>query len=47
MKTGAAVVFLQDWAVNAELDKFYATRDRALAIITRLRAEETPGALRF
>ena len=39
MKTGVSVVFLQDWAVNAELDKFFATRDRALHIITDLRAK--------
>ena len=39
MKTGVSVVFLQDWAVNAELDKFFATRDRALAIITYLRSK--------
>ena len=37
LKTGVAVAFLQDWAVNAELDKFFATRDRALAIIHYLR----------
>ena len=42
LKTGAAVVFLQDWAVNAELDKFFATRDRALAIIDHLRAIDRP-----
>ncbi len=39
MKTGVAVVFLQDWAVNAELEKFFTSRDRALAIINHLRAE--------
>lgn len=39
MKTGATVVFLQDWAVNAELDKFFDTRDRALHIIGALRAK--------
>jgi CubicO group peptidase (beta-lactamase class C family) len=39
MKTGASVVFLQDWAVNAELDKYFATRDRAVDIITKLRAD--------
>lgn len=38
LKTGVSVVFLQDWAVNAELDKFFTTRDRALAIIQYLRA---------
>jgi CubicO group peptidase (beta-lactamase class C family) len=46
MKAGVSVVFLQDWAVNAELDKFFETRDRALAIITYLRAKSQPGILR-
>jgi hypothetical protein len=46
MKTGVSVVFLQDWAVNAELEKFFETRDRALAIITYLRAKAQPGILR-
>jgi CubicO group peptidase (beta-lactamase class C family) len=46
MTTGVAVVFLQDWAVNAELEKFFATRDRALAVITYLRAKAAPGVLR-
>ena len=39
MKTGLSVVFLQDWAVNAELEKFFETRDRALAIIYHLRTK--------
>jgi CubicO group peptidase (beta-lactamase class C family) len=39
MKTGVSVVFLQDWAVNAELEKFFETRDRALAIIYLLRSK--------
>ena len=43
MMTGVAVVFLQDWAVNAELEKFFASRDRALAIIYHLRAKANPG----
>ena len=46
MMTGVSVVFLQDWAVNAELEKFFDTRDRALAIITYLRAKSQPGILR-
>jgi CubicO group peptidase (beta-lactamase class C family) len=46
MKTGVSVVFLQDWAVNAELEKFFDTRDRALAIIYHLRAKSQPGILR-
>ncbi len=39
MKTGVAVVFLQDWAVNWEVEKGFATRDRALRIIKALRAK--------
>ena len=40
MKTGVAVVFHQDWAVNWELDKGYVTREIALAIIDALRKRE-------
>ena len=39
MKSGVSVVYLQDWAVNAELEKFFETRDRALAIIYHLRSK--------
>ena len=39
MKAGVSVVFLQDWAVNAELEKFFASRDRALHIIKTLRVK--------
>ena len=46
MKTGVAVVFLQDWAVNWEVDKGFDTRDRALSIIYHLRAVSAPGYLR-
>ena len=46
MQTGVAVIFLQDWAVNAELEKFFETRDRALAIIYQLRAQSQPGLMR-
>lgn len=46
MQTGVAVIFLQDWAVNAELEKFFETRDRALAIIYLLRAKSQPGLTR-
>jgi CubicO group peptidase (beta-lactamase class C family) len=46
MKTGVSVVFLQDWAVNAELEKFFASRDRALLIIQALRAKADPRVLR-
>jgi CubicO group peptidase (beta-lactamase class C family) len=38
-KNGVSIVFLQDWAVNAELDKFFITRDRAISIINYLRSE--------
>ncbi len=40
MRTGATVVFHQDWAVNWELDKGHETRERALAIIDALRERE-------
>jgi len=43
LQDGISVVFLQDWAVNAELDKFFETRDRALAIITYLRSKAQSG----
>jgi hypothetical protein len=42
MKTGLAVIFMQDWAVNAEMDKLIASRDKALAIIQYLRAQTHP-----
>jgi CubicO group peptidase (beta-lactamase class C family) len=42
LENGVSVVFLQDWAVNAELEKFLETRDRALAIIDYLRSLEKP-----
>jgi hypothetical protein len=41
MKTGESVVFLRDWAVNTELEKFFETRDRALAIIYHLRSKSS------
>lgn len=37
MKSGVSVVFLQDWAVNAEIEKLLKTRDQALKIIKTLR----------
>ncbi len=46
MTTGVSVVFLQDWAVNAELEKYFESLDRALAIIYHLRAESLPGFTR-
>ena len=36
MKSGVSVIFLQDWAVNAEVDTFFETRDRAIAVIQYL-----------
>ncbi|TWT84547.1 6-aminohexanoate-dimer hydrolase [Planctomycetes bacterium CA13] len=38
MKTGVSVVFMHDWAVNAEPDKLIACRARALEIIKTLRS---------
>ena len=46
MKTGVSVVFLQDWAVNAEIEKFFDTRDRALLIINYLRTKDASGTMR-
>lgn len=37
LETGIAVVFLQDWAVNAELEKFHKTKQQAIQIINELR----------
>ena len=39
LNTGVSVVFMQDWAVNAEMDKLIETRDKALAIIYHLRVK--------
>ncbi len=47
MQDGIAVIFLQDWAVNAELEKFFECRDRALAIINHLRAKSLARAHAF
>jgi CubicO group peptidase (beta-lactamase class C family) len=46
MQSGVSVIFLQDWAVNTELDKYFETRDRALHIIKVLRAQSDPQILR-
>ncbi|MBD0400113.1 serine hydrolase [Flammeovirga sp. EKP202] len=40
LSSGISVIFLQDWAVNAELDKYYTTKSMALGIIKNLRADE-------
>ena len=45
MKTGVAVIFLSDWAVNWEVAKGNDGRYRAIAIINHLRAS-TPNYLR-
>ena len=45
MRSGVSVIFLQDWAVNAELEKYFESHDRALAIINYLRAGSSPGIL--
>jgi CubicO group peptidase (beta-lactamase class C family) len=42
METGVSVVFLQDWAVNTEIDKYFVTRERAIAIIDHLRLYSDP-----
>jgi len=39
MQSGVSVIFLQDWAVNAELDKYFESRDRALHIFKALRSK--------
>ena len=46
MKSGVSVIFLQDWAVNAEVDKFIETRDRAIAVIEHLRKHQDPRIFR-
>lgn len=38
MISGASIVFFSDWAVNAELDKYFETRDRAFAVINHIRS---------
>ena len=47
MKSGVAVIFLQDWAVNAEIDKYFETRDRAIAVIQYLRRNAEPRSSRM
>ncbi|MFK5895031.1 MAG: serine hydrolase domain-containing protein [Pseudomonadota bacterium] len=41
LSTGVSVIFLQDWAVNAEMDKLLGSREKALAIIMYLRAQSS------
>jgi len=45
LKTGISVVFLSDWAVNWEVAKGNANRERAIAIINHLRIESSPNYL--
>jgi CubicO group peptidase (beta-lactamase class C family) len=46
LDNGIAVIFMQDWAVNAEIDKLLSSRDKAVSIINKLRAQSAPGFLR-
>ena len=46
LKTGVAVIYLSDWAVNWEIDKGNDNRNRAIAIINHLRVKSDPGFLR-
>ena len=46
LKTGVAVIFLSDWAVNWEVAKGNDNRDRAIAIIKHLRYKANPDYLR-
>ena len=45
LKTGLSIVFLSDWAVNWEVAKGNANRERAIAIINHLRVESSPNYL--
>ena len=45
LKTGVSVVFLSDWAVNWEVAKGNANRERAIAIINHLRLKSSPNYL--
>jgi len=45
LKTGLSIVFLSDWAVNWEVAKGNANRERAIAIINHLRLESSPNYL--
>lgn len=46
LKTGTAVVFMQDWATNGELDKANMTHARAVAVLTYLRQIADPASYR-
>jgi CubicO group peptidase (beta-lactamase class C family) len=45
LKTGLSIVFLSDWAVNWEVAKGNANRERAIAIINHLRLESSSNYL--
>lgn len=45
LKTGISIVFQSDWAVNWEVDKGNANRERAIAIINHLRLDSSPNYL--
>lgn len=45
LKTGLSIVFLSDWAVNWEVAKGNANRERAIAIINHLRLKSSPNYL--
>lgn len=45
LNTGVSVVFLSDWAVNWEVAKGNANRERGIAIINHLRLESSPNYL--
>jgi CubicO group peptidase (beta-lactamase class C family) len=45
LKTGLSIVFLSDWAVNWEVAKGNANRERAIAIINHLRLESSTNYL--
>ena len=45
---GVSVVFFSDWANNAELDKYFTTREEAIAIINYLRSQtDSDTTVRF
>ena len=45
LRSGVSIVFLSDWAVNWEVAKGNANRERAIAIINHLRLESSPNYL--
>ena len=48
LTNGVSVVCFSDWANNAELDKYFTTRERAIAIINYLRSQsDSDTTVRF